>query len=353
MENYLLEMIKNDDTFWTRSAGGCSDVVLSTRVRLARNYKNYLFSTKIDEKQSRELLDNLRSAMVKEKDLYFFDLSLFTDELKQALFEKQLISKELVAKTQPTGLILNKENDISIMVNEEDHLRIQAYATGLDFDSALEKAIPMDELFSSFGEYAFNKDLGFYTSCLSNFGTGLRASVMVHLPGITEMGMLPQLSRELHKAGYTLRGMYGEGTESWGGFFQISNQLTTGISEEEIIQRITVAIDNLIKQEREIRHQVAQDKKLLLEDKVYRALGLLKNARILTQKEAILNISMIRMGICEKIIGEDSEDSENSENHKNLTLSLTNKLILYSSTNYLKAIESNRAEKIREILSTI
>ncbi len=347
MENYLLEMIKNDDTFWTRGTGNYSDVVLSTRVRLARNYEKYFFSPKIDEKQSRELLDYLRSAMVKEKDLYFFDLSLFPEELKMALFEKQLISKELVARSFPTGLILNKENDISIMVNEEDHLRIQAYASGLDFEAALEKAIPMDDFFSAQERYAYDKELGFYTSCTSNFGTGLRASIMVHLPGITETGMLPQLSRELQKAGYTLRGMYGEGTESWGGFFQISNQLTTGISEEEIIQRISVAAENLAKQEQEIRHKVAKDKKLQLEDKVFRAWGLLTNARILSMKEAILNISLLRMGICENIIG------ENSDNHKNLTLASANKLILYSSGNYLKTIGKQRAEKIREILYSI
>jgi len=347
MENYLIEMIKNDQTFWTKGIGDHSDVVLSTRVRLARNYNKYYFSPKIDEKQSRELLEGLTSAMMEKNDLYFFDLSLFPEELKMALFEKQLISKELVVKSLPTGLILNKENDLSIMVNEEDHLRIQAYSPGLSFEDALEKAIPLDELFSNYGDYSFDKDLGFYTSCPSNFGTGLRASVMVHIPGITEKGLLPQLGRELHKAGYTLRGMYGEGTESWGGFFQISNQLTTGISEEEIIQRITVAIENLVKQEQEIRHQVAQDKKSLLEDKVYRAWGLLNNARILSQKEAILNISMLRMGLVENILG------ENSDNHQNLTLSTLNKLILYSCSNYLKLIESNRADKIRNLLSSI
>lgn len=345
MDNYLLEMIQNDNIFWTKGDGNSADVVLSTRIRLARNYKEYPFSTKINEQQSRELLDNLRSAMVKEKDLYFFDLSLFPEALKLALFEKQLISKELAAKNFPTGLILNKENGISIMVNEEDHLRIQAYTSGLDFKTALEKAIAKDDFFSTLGNYSFDPELGFHTSCLTNFGTGLRASVMVHIPGITELGFLPKLNWELQKSGYTLRGMYGEGTESWGGFFQISNQLTTGISEEEIIQRITKATENLVNQEREARNQVARDKKLLLEDKVFRAWGLLTNARILTHKEAILNISMLRMGINEKIIG------ENSVNHQNLNLSTAGKLILYSSENYLKALEAARAEKIREILN--
>lgn len=344
MENYLLEMIKNEDTFWTNSTGPESDVVLSTRVRLARNYKKYPFSVKMEEKQSRDYLDELRSLMVEEKDLYFYDLSLFSEDLKMALFEKQLISKELVAKKIPTGLILNKQNNISIMVNEEDHLRIQTYATGLDFESAIEKAIEFDELFSTLGDYAYDNELGFYTSCLSNFGTGLRASIMVHIPGFTEMGMLPQLNRELQKSGYTLRGMYGEGTESWGSFFQISNQLTTGISEEEIIQRITLVGTNLAKQEREIRHKVAKDKKLLLEDKVFRAWGLLSNARILSQKEAILNISLIRMGLNENIIG------ENSDFYKTLTLSEVNKLVLYSGGSYLKTINCRRAEKIREKL---
>lgn len=344
MENYLLEIVRNEDTFWTDSLGQDSDVVLSTRVRIARNYKKYPFSQKINEEQSRELIDELAKLLVKEDDLYFFDLSFFSEELKMALLEKQLISKDLVGKKLPTGLVLNKENNLSIMLNEEDHLRIQAYANGLDFESSLKRAIEADELFSSLGDYAFDKDLGFYTSCPTNFGTGLRASIMVHLPGITEMGMLPQLNRELQKAGYILRGMYGDQTESWGSFFQISNQLTTGISEEEIIKTISLAAKNLVRQEREIRGKISKDKKLLLEDKVFRAWGLLTNARVLSQKEAILNISMLRMGLNENIIGKDSDY------HKNLSLSDINKLVLFSGGNYLKTINKKRSEKIREVL---
>lgn len=339
MENFLLELIKNDDIFWTRAHNDYSDVVLSTRVRLARNYREYPFPVKLNELGSQNLLTSLRDSLVGQDNLYFFDLSLVSDQVKTALFEKQLISKEMVLKNQPAGLILNRENDISIMVNEEDHLRIQSYATGLDFEKALTLAIDQDDYFASLGEYAFDKEMGFITSCPTNIGTGLRASAMVHLPALTELGKLPALGQELQKAGYALRGMYGEGTESWGGFFQVSNQLTTGISEEDIIFRINHAAENLAKQEREGRQQILEEKKIFLEDRVYRAWGTLTNARVISKKEAILNISILRLGICAGII--------------DLDLGLVNKLILHSSPACLKILGMSRSAKLRESLAGI
>ncbi len=339
MENFLLELIQNDDVFWTRADNPYSDVILSTRIRLARNYKKYPFPNKMGQEDAQKLLLEVRDSLLDQQDLYFFDLTLLNDELRSALFEKQLISKELVLKKEAAALILNKANDISIMVNEEDHLRIQTYASGLDLEQALSLAIQKDDFFASLDEYAFDKELGFITSCPTNIGTGLRASVMVHLPALTELNRLPALAQELQKAGYALRGMYGEGTESWGGFFQVSNQLTTGISEEDIVFRINHAAQSIARQERQARQEILAEKRLFLEDRVYRALGTLTNARIISKKEAILNISILRFGICAGIIDID--------------LSLANKLILHSSPARLKISGLSRGEKLRGSLRDV
>ncbi len=346
MEQVLWDMAKKEESYWTKGSGHYADVVLSTRVRLARNYNDFLFPEKITDEQREDLIKKIQSVMLEQGDLYFFDLRLFPEELKMALFEKQLISKELALKNEHSALILTKKNDVSIMVNEEDHLRIQAYSSGLDFSGALEKAIAYDEIFARADRYAFDSELGFFTSCPSNFGTGMRASVMVHLPAITEAGLLQQMTKDLHKAGYVVRGMYGESTESWGSFFQISNQLTTGLSEEEIIQRLEVAMENLARQERKLRKEIVEKKRIFFEDHIFRAYGLLQNARRISHKEAVLNLSLLRTGVTEELL-------------PSLSLEDVNKLIFISNPYHIRALwpemdqaglQVKRAELLRERL---
>lgn len=346
-EQFLWELAKKENIFWTSAAGDAADVVLSTRVRLARNYKEYLFPHKIGDQQRDELIAAIQAVIVKDPDLYYFDLRLLPEDLRIALFEKQLISKELAVKSGQAALIINKNNDLSIMINEEDHLRIQAYESGLAFKAALEKAVRYDEIFATASSYAFDNELGFHTSCPSNFGTGMRASVMVHLPALVETGALKQMTKDMHKAGYVVRGMYGESTESWGGFFQISNQLTTGLSEEEIIQRLSVAMENLARQERAQRRAILEKKRIFFEDHVYRAYGLLRHARRISHKEAVLNLSLVRAAVNEQIIPD-------------ITLEEVNKLIFISNPYHIKAlhkdideqtISQKRAEMIRARLA--
>ena len=347
MEDFLKTMILQDRIFWTEACGEMPEVVLSTRVRLARNYQAYPFGTRISRPVAEQFLQKIRDSLIKQRELYYYDMDWLSEEYKLALFEKHLLSKELVLQKMPAGFLINETQDLCIMLNEEDHLRIQVFESGLNFQSAVEKASKTDDFFSEISPYAFDKDLGFYTSCPTNFGTGLRASVMVHLPGILDAGVLPQMVRQLSQAGYAVRGMYGEGTESWGGFFQISNQLTTGASEKDIISGITTVARNLSAQELEFRNAILSKKKIQLEDKVYRSYGLLKNARLLSQKEALLNISMLRLGVSLSLL-------------EKLSLSEVNRLILYSAVHYLKAttretgqeqVAEVRAEKIRSHLS--
>lgn len=216
---------------------------------------------------------------------------------RQELVEKHLMSTNLLNNYTKGALIVSKDKEMSIMVNEEDHIRIQCIKNGLNLDEAFENASNIDDFLEEKMEYAFDERLGFLTSCVTNLGTGLRASVMMHLPGLRMIGELKNMIQTLSKIGLTVRGAYGEGSEALGNMFQISNQITLGVSEKDIILAVKNIIHQIVDKEKKARSILFEKDKVLIEDKIFRSYGVLRNARILSYKESMMLLSDVILGV--------------------------------------------------------
>ena len=281
---------------WYLQSSDNSDVAISTRIRLARNLHGFKFN--LSKKEDIEALEN------KVKDnlfnigygLKFFKLKDMDDITKMSLVEKNLISPDFVLKRNETGSILiNDDENICIMVGEEDHLRIQVFSNGLDLKNTLNLAIELDEKIGDTLGYAMNKKYGYLTACPSNIGTGLRASVMLHLPALSKTKNTRKILEAISNFGISIRGVYGENTESSGDMYQISNKQTLGISEKEIIDNLNVIAEKVIEQERNARKILAKDD-IELEDMVYRSYGVLSNCRKISSEETRELLSNIKLG---------------------------------------------------------
>lgn len=287
---------------WTLGEGPEADVVISTRIRLARNFADYVFPQKIEREQAMQVWKLVNDALQKEKGLSFYNLNEADATLRSALVEMHLISQEHAQKDEGYhGLLLGDQGDVAVMINEEDHVRLQVFAAGLDLESAWQEAQRLDDLIEGEARYAYDEKYGYLTACPTNLGTGLRASVLLHLPGLraqNELGIL----NGLQAIGLTVRGLFGEGSESQGDLYQVSNQKTMGVSEEELIQTLKRATLQLVAVERQARKKMYQQQALHLEDTVWRAYGLLSQARLLSEKEAYRALSAVRCGIALKII---------------------------------------------------
>lgn len=289
---------------WYTKFGNMGDVVLSTRVRLARNLKNTPFPHKADRKKQDEILAMLKTAADKIKNTKFIDLSNMEDRDKKALAERHIISPLLTDGSIKRGLVLSDDQRISIMLMEEDHIRIQAMHEGLAIDECLKSAMEADDILEESLDYAFSEKLGYLTCCPTNVGTGLRISVMVCLPGLAMAGRIDSLSRSLSKVGIAVRGIFGEGSQGLGNIYQISNQVTLGITEEETAQKLSEIVTEIISRERSLRQKIYLSDKFRIEDRVMRALGTLKYARVIGSGEALNCISDVRFGINLGIIKE-------------------------------------------------
>lgn len=226
-----------------------------------------------------EILKNLDGLMQREK------------------VEKHLMSPQMLNTYKKGALAVSKDKKISIMINEEDHIRIQCIEKGLELEKAFEMADRIDDRLEENLEYAFDEKLGYLTSCVTNVGTGLRASVMVHLPALRKIGELKKMIQTLSKIGLTVRGAYGEGSEALGNMFQISNQITLGVNEREIIKAVNNIIVQLVEKEKRARQLLIEKDPLLVEDKAYRSFGILKNARLLSYKESMTLLSDVLLGV--------------------------------------------------------
>jgi protein arginine kinase len=215
--------------------------------------------------------------------------------------EKHLISPDL-AKSPVGGVALRGDNVVSIMINEEDHLRIQCLLPGLQLQRALDIVNSYDDLIESEMPYAFHEDYGYLTSCPTNAGTGMRASVMAHLPALVNSGQIGRVLAAIGQFGLMARGLYGEGTQAVGNIFQISNQVTCGLAEEEILKNLSSVVERIVAQERTVLREMSDKNRHHLEDKVFRALGILKNARVLTSSEAMALLSDMRMGVSAHLV---------------------------------------------------
>lgn len=284
---------------WYRHSGPEGDVVISTRVRLARNLPQVPFPASMTPEQQDQVLAALRQILAQPPEnvapLLFFDMSDMTGIQAQSMVERHLISPEFAQCGTGSGLLYSEDESLSIMINEEDHVRLQVMRAGLVLDGAFAAADALDTWLDDKLHFAFDDRLGYLTQCPSNLGTGMRASLMLHLPALQERGALQQLANTVSKLGLTIRGLYGEGSKSEGAIYQLSNQVTLGISELAAIENLKGIASQIIRQERAAREAMRQNPHF--EDRVWRSLGLLRTARLLSHDEFMTLISNVRVGI--------------------------------------------------------
>jgi len=283
----------------TEPAGGSDTIVVSSRVRLARNIANFPFMSKASAAQKQELcsLFEQRVAKLGMANLNFMMLDTASAHDRQLLLERHLISKNLAAGEGARGVAVSRDETLSIMVNEEDHIRLQVLRSGLKLQECWAQADQIDNDLQQHLEFAFNHRFGYLTACPTNVGTGLRVSVMLHLPALKLNGDMDKVfaaAKDMHLA---IRGLYGEGTEAVGDFYQLSNQTTLGRSEEEIIHELESAVlPQVLYMEQDARQRLLTQRPYLLDDRIGRALGVLKYARVLSTEETLFHLSYLRLG---------------------------------------------------------
>lgn len=334
---------------WYLQSGKEFDVVFSTRIRLARNIKNKPFPGNSEKKDNEIIVEKLEEITPKlGYGLNITRLSKLDNLTRLSLIEKHLISPEFALDKKQTGaIIINEEENICIMVNEEDHLRIQVLSSGLELEHSMALAREIDEKISSLINYAFSPKYGFLTACPTNVGTGMRGSIMVHLPALTLTGNTKKVLEAINNFGMNVRGVYGEGSKSQGDIYQISNKQSLGITEEEIIKNLKAIAEKITEQERLARNYLGKNR-IELEDRVYRAYGTLANARLLSSEEAKDLLSSVKLGTDMGII-------------KELTDKKVNELMLYTKPANLqkyigKDLDANqrdikRAEVVKQIIN--
>ncbi|WP_058300163.1 protein arginine kinase [Gorillibacterium timonense] len=293
---------------WMKQEGPESDIVLSSRIRLARNMRGYPFPMLATNQQSRDVLDKVTEVLENEElrelgDFTIIPLSDISELEKKVLVEKHLISPSLANESRGGAVILSQNESISIMVNEEDHLRIQCLTPGFQIREAWDMANRIDDIIESQLNYAFDERRGYLTSCPTNVGTGLRASVMIHLPALVMTQQINRILSAVTQVGLVVRGMYGEGSDSSGNLFQISNQITLGQSEEEILNNLYGVVQQIIEHERAARERLQEDTPHRLADRINRSFGILSHAVILDSKEAMQRLSDVRLGIDLGLLG--------------------------------------------------
>ena len=294
----LKEHLESPTSSWSRGAGPDADVVVSSRVRLARNLARIHFPGRESPEEATEVLTLVERAVgILGPGWDFYRMAQLPSTDRRVLVEKHLISPQLARQPQAAALAVSSDERASLMVNEEDHLRLQVMESGRSLAPAWQAADEMDNRLEADLEYAFDADLGYLTACPTNLGTGMRASAMVHLPVLALAGRVGALLQAVTKIGYAVRGLYGEGTEAVGNLFQISNQRTLGMAEEDIVGHLDQVLAQVIQAERESRHELRGQSPDHLADRVGRAHGVLLGARILSTSEAMRLISDIRLGV--------------------------------------------------------
>ncbi|MDO4539771.1 MAG: protein arginine kinase [Syntrophomonadaceae bacterium] len=297
----IQEIIQSPRVRWMEQQAGSESIVISSRVRLARNLAAIAFPNRFDGEQARQSMEEICAAGAAMQGQYTVEAVAFdaiSPLQRQILVEKQLVSPEHAQNGSPVhGVMLNADASLSIMVNEEDHLRIQALLPGLQLSGCWEQADAADDLLEQRLEYAYDGKWGYLTACPTNMGTGMRASVMMHLPALQMSGQSRGVFQRLSQLGLAVRGIYGEGSEASGNFFQISNQVTMGQSEKDLCEYLTGVVLQVAEQELLQRQQLRQKSARELEDKVGRAFGLLRYARLMTSQEALALLSDLRLGV--------------------------------------------------------
>lgn len=320
---------------WLRGSGPMSEIVISSRIRLARNVSAYPFLTRCTRQQRQTLegrvRDTILGAQISSKMLYA-DLEAAPEIDRQLLVERHLISKQHAAGEGARGVAVGESENVSIMVNEEDHLRIQVLRSGLQLEEAWEQINEIDDKLEAKLDFSFHPRFGYLTACPTNVGTGIRVSVMLHLPALKLTGEIEKVFRAAKDMRLAVRGLYGEGTEATGDFYQISNQTTLGKSEDEIISDFKhLVIPKIIDYEHHARKTLLNDRTVALDDKVCRALGALRSARLMTSEETLLLLSHVRMGV-------------NLGRVKDVDINKVNELFLLTQPAHLQKIQGRKMD---------
>lgn len=333
---------------WYLQNGKDSDVVISSRIRLARNISGITFIPKADKQEKQKVEDIMKETVTAlGYGLKFMSLKDIDDITRMSLVEKHIISPKFALGKEETGaILLNDEENISIMINEDEHVKIQLLASGLEIENLMNLAIELDEKMQENITFAYHEKYGFLTASPMEVGTGLRASVMVHLPALTMTGNIYKVLEVVNNFGMNIRGVYGEGSNTKGNFYQISNKQTLGISEKEIIKNLKLITEKIIEQERLARKMLGKNS-VELEDKVYRSFGTLSNCKKISSQEARELLSDVRLGTDLGIIKELDDLKINKlelyTKPSNLQKFLGNKLDAYER-------DIKRAEVIKQII---
>ncbi|MCG8542150.1 MAG: protein arginine kinase [Clostridia bacterium] len=287
---------------WIDGEGPQNDIIISSRIRLARNLDEFPFPVALTTEKSKEVIKRVSDTIlagntILKDDFKLTQMNEISNGDKQVLIEKHLISPSLVETSNKSGVMINSDESVSIMINEEDHIRIQCLFPGFQLKETWDLANKIDDIIEEEVKYAFDENVGYLTSCPTNVGTGIRASVMIHLPALTMIDYMNRILQAVNQIGFTVRGLYGEGSESEGNMFQISNQVTLGRTEQEIVQTLIEVTKQITNKENDARATLVANNKMKLEDRICRSYGILTNARIMNSKEALKLISDVRLGI--------------------------------------------------------
>lgn len=339
-----------NDFWYKNSKNPESDIVVSSRVRFARNVDGFLFSSKLNKAGAEEIISKIKNSVLTSSELScnkfnFFNSKDLTKIQKLSLLERHVVSPDFVKNTLPAAVAVSLDESVSIMVNEEDHLRIQVLETGLNLNKAYVSANYIDDILSKKLEFSFNETLGYLTQCPTNLGSGMRASLMLYLPALKLNGIMNKLPANLFKFGIAFRGIHGEGTESIGNTYQISNQITLSVSEEQAIKNLLDITKQIIYQERKFREELKSSVEVL--DAIHRSYGILSNCRLLSAGDLLELLSDVRLGVS---LGELPNVSVTALNLLLFTAQSANILVNYGKNITVKEQNRIRAEYVRRVL---
>ena len=330
-----IDDLLNQSGEWLKGTGLDSDIVISSRVRLARNLSRFPFLTvatpSIRVEIEEFIKDRLKDKKI-DKDISYFSVDKLNQIDRHLLMERHLISRELADDGKNAkGIAFSQDETISIMVNEEDHLRMQVLRSGLQFESAWKEIDRIDSVLEGSLSYAFSSQFGYLTCCPTNVGTGMRISIMVHLPALVFVKQMDKVLQSLSRINYSVRGLFGEGTPGIGDYYQISNQITLGKSEGDIVQEMKNVIPQIIQFERTWRYKLLEDDRKRVEDRVWRAYGILRNARSISTEETMDLLSAVRLGLNLKILN-------------TITVDVINELFIFTQPSHLQRIKGRPLE---------
>ncbi|MBX3444380.1 MAG: protein arginine kinase [Planctomyces sp.] len=319
---------------WLRGTGADSDIVVSSRIRLARNLMEFPFPSRADLKARAEVETLLRDKILGISScgrLNYESVETLPELDRQFLVERQLISREHSEKDGPRGVAVDPRESVSLMINEEDHLRMQVFRSGLALEECWAAINRIDTEIEESVSFAFSEEFGYLTSCPTNVGTGMRVSVLLHLPALVLTKEIQKVFQAMHKMSLAVRGLYGEGSQAMGDFYQISNQITLGKSEEQLVQTVKSVVPGILDYERRVRDALVKEDRNRLHDQISRAVGILRSAQTINSEETLQRLSLVRLGINLGLID-------------NLSIPLVNELFLYSQPAHLQKVRHERLE---------